>query len=87
MKLKPIILEAEPNRELRWRGSLPIPELFIRVYIFTIQSLDKNAVQFIHREIFSGLLIPLIKKWLNTFTKKGFESMNQALRILAESIT
>ena len=37
MKFKPIILEAEANRELRWRGSLPIPGLFTGEHIFTIK--------------------------------------------------
>ncbi len=49
MKFKPTILGSETNRELRWRGSLPIPGLFTGEHIFTIKQLDKNRFQFIYR--------------------------------------
>ena len=41
-------------------------------------------MRFVQREIFSGLLVPLFAKDLNTKTKQGFEAMNQALKQLAE---
>ncbi|AHJ26591.1 hypothetical protein PN465_16930 [Nodularia spumigena CS-584] len=49
MKWKTTILEAQPNRELRWRGTLTIDRLFTGEYIFIILPLNKNRVQFIHR--------------------------------------
>jgi hypothetical protein len=35
---------------------------------------------FIQREIFSGLLVPLLKKMLDDNTKRGFEMMNSKLK-------
>ena len=52
MKLKPIILEAEPNRELRWRGSIHLPKLLKGEQILRIKPSDRNSVQFIHKKGF-----------------------------------
>jgi len=42
---------------------------------------------FIQRENFSGLLVPLIWKQMNTKTIKGFEMMNRSLKERAEGFT
>lgn len=84
MTFRPTILKAEPNRELRWIGRLLIPGLFDGEHIFTIEPFGTNRVRFIQREIFTGLLVPLFARGLDTDTQRGFEEMNQALKIRAE---
>ena len=84
MTFRPSILKAEPNRELRWIGHLLIPGLFDGEHIFTIEPLGTNRVRFVQREIFTGLLVPLFAKGLDTDTQRGFEEMNRALKVRAE---
>jgi hypothetical protein len=84
MTFRPTVLKAEPNRELRWIGHLLIPGLFDGEHIFTIEPLGANRVRFVQREIFSGLLVPLFAKGLDTDTQRGFGEMNQALKAQAE---
>ncbi|MCA1992437.1 MAG: SRPBCC domain-containing protein [Coleofasciculus sp. S288] len=84
MTFQPIILKVEPNRELRWLGHFLLPGLFDGEHIFMIEPLGENRVRFVHREIFKGKLVPLFTSQLDKDTKRGFEEMNQALKIQAE---
>jgi hypothetical protein len=84
MTFKPTVLKAEPNQELRWLGHLIVPGLFDGEHILTIEPLDANRVRFAQREIFTGLLVPLLARGLDTNTRRGFEEMNRALKARAE---
>ena len=84
MTFRPRVLKAEPNRELRWLGHFLIPGLFDGEHIFTVE-LEGGSVRFVQREIFTGLLVPLFMRWLEKDTRRGFEEMNRALKVRAES--
>ena len=84
MTFKPNVLKVEPNHELRWLGRLLMPGLFDGEHTFTIETLAANRVRFTQREVFTGLLVPLFARSLNTDTRRGFEEMNQALKSRAE---
>ena len=84
MTFKPKVLRAEPNRELRWRGHLIVPGLFDGEHIFRLDSLGSRGVRFTQREVFTGLLVPLLARGLDTDTRRGFEEMNLALKERAE---
>ncbi len=86
MVFKPIVLKAEENRELRWLGKLFISGLFDGEHYFRIEPIDENRVRFIHGEIFSGLLVRLFAKSLDTGTLAGFREMNEALKKRAEEL-
>ena len=76
----PVILNREPNREIRWRGSLPIPGLFSGEHVFQVKSTGELRTKLLHFEIFRGLLVPLLWKKMEEPTRQGFELMNQALK-------
>jgi hypothetical protein len=84
MTFRPTVLNAEPNRELRWLGRLIMPGLFDGEHILTIEPLETNRVRFVQREIFKGLLVPLFAHRLDTDTRRGFDEMNRALKARAE---
>jgi hypothetical protein len=84
MTIKPRLLRVIPDRELAWRGSLPVPGMFTGEHIFEIERLDGGRVRFRHREKFSGLLVPLLSRMLDGDTRRGFEAMNAALKARAE---
>ena len=85
MTFKPTVLNAEPNRELRWLGHLLVPGLFDGEHSLAIQPLEENRVRFIQSETFRGLLVPLFSRSLDHNTRRGFEEMNRALKERAEA--
>jgi hypothetical protein len=86
MTFRPTVVKAEPNRELRWLGHLLISGLFDGEHIFIIEPLGEGRVRFTQREVFTGLLVPLFARSLDTDTRRGFEEMNQALKTRAEQV-
>ena len=84
MTFRPLILKVEPNRELRWLGSLWIHGLFDGEHVLTIEPLGENRVHFAQHEIFKGLLVPLMSGSLDRDAKRGFEEMNKALKARVE---
>lgn len=85
MTFKPTVLDAEPNRELRWLGRLLAPGLFDGEHSLAIEPLEENRVRFVQRETFRGLLVPLFSRGLDKNTRRGFEEMNRALKERAEA--
>ena len=82
--IRPTVLKAEPNRELRWIGRWLLPGLLDDEHIFTIEPLDADRVRFTQREIFTGLLVSLRAERRNTNIRRGFSAMNKALKTRAE---
>lgn len=78
------VLVYEPFRELRWKGHLLIPGIFDGEHYFILDEIDNGAVRFRQGEIFSGILVPLCKRILNTKVKQGYEKMNVKLKELVE---
>jgi hypothetical protein len=84
MTVRPTVLKAEPNHELRWIGRWLIPGLLDDEHIFTIEPLGADRVRFTQREIFTGLFSSLPARSRNTDTRRGFREMGQALKLRAE---
>ncbi len=80
MIFKPRVTKIVPRRELRWLGSLGFRGLFDGEHIFEIRSPSPHMVHFVQREIFKGILAPVILKNVTRNTRAGFEQMNQALK-------
>ena len=84
MSFRPLVLKAEANHELRWLGRLLLPGIFDGEHIFTLEPIASNRLRFVQREIFKGLLVPLLARSLDKDTRRGFREMNQALKTRAE---
>ena len=84
MTFKPKVLTVSHNQEFKWLGNLLIPGLFDGEHKFELIENEDGSTTFIQSEKFSGILVPLLKKQLQNNTRKGFEAMNQKLKILAE---
>ena len=78
-KFRPRVLRAEPARELRWIGTLPVPGLFNGEHIFQLEPSGEGRTRFLHGELLSGLLIPLMGATLEK-SERGYALMNEALK-------
>lgn len=85
MNFKPKVLVFDKNKEFRWLGHLFFAGLFDGEHSFELQDNQNGTTTFIHSEQFTGILVPLFNKMLDTQTKTGFEEMNLALKIRSEA--
>jgi hypothetical protein len=84
LMVRPTVIVAERERELRWRGRLLFPGLFQGDHFFRIEE-HSGTVHFIHGETFSGLAVGLMPDRLRA-THRGFDAMNTALKKRAEAM-
>ena len=78
MTFRPTVLAVEDGTLLRWRGRAGVPGIFDGAHELRVLAADGGA-RFVQREVFSGLLVPLMGKVLDD-TETGFAAMNAALR-------
>jgi hypothetical protein len=83
MTFRPRVLEAEPERELRWLGRLFLPGIFDGEHSLRIEPIEDERVRFVQSERFRGVLVPMLGSTLEK-TRRGFEAMNEALKRRAE---
>lgn len=84
---KPTVLKHEANKEFRWLGHLFIKGLFDGEHYFLLRPLPQQRVEFIHGEIFTGLLSAVLMSMVGAQTQAGFNAMNQAIKNKVESPT
>lgn len=84
MRFKPKVTLFKKEQQFGWLGHLLMIGVFDGHHSFEIHSNKAGTCTFIHREEFSGLLVPLFWKQLNTTTRAGFEAMNEAIKKRAE---
>ncbi|MBI2707016.1 MAG: SRPBCC domain-containing protein [Proteobacteria bacterium] len=81
---KPVILQINPPKELRWRGKLGgVSGLFTGEHYFILSKEGKNT-RFIQGEVFSGILAILLWPFIRKTIHSNFERMNEALKTIAE---
>jgi hypothetical protein len=85
MTFRPAVTSAIRAYELRWLGRFLVPGLFDGEHRFNIQPIANGKVRFRQSELFSGILVPMFRARLDRDTKRGFEEMNQALKLRAEA--
>lgn len=81
---QPKITKLEPFKELRWFGKSTIPGVFNGERIFVLEPIERTQIRFIHKEIFTGLLVHLVGNRLDKDMYSSFISMNEALKKTAE---
>jgi len=84
MTFHPKCLVLQKNKEFRWLGHLFIKGIFDGEHIFELKDLGNDQTRFIQREIFSGVLVPLLWKKISSNTESGFIEMNNQLKNRAE---
>lgn len=77
------VLKVEPNKELRWKDRW-FKGFLVGEHFFKILPLEDNRVLFMQGEVFTGLLVPFVKKVIDGATAAGFKAMNEALKKRSE---
>lgn len=85
MTFKPRVKSLVQHQEFIWLGHLLVPGVFDGRHSYVLQDNNDGTTTFIHSEKFTGLLIPFMKKKLDTEVKAKFEAMNIALKDRVES--
>jgi hypothetical protein len=83
MKYRPIITHLEEPKSFRWRGVMMAGFLFTNDKVFELEE-TSSGTRLIHREEFSGLLVPMFWGKLNQGALPMLKSMNDALKVIAE---
>lgn len=84
MRFQPEVQAAEHPAKLSWIGRVLIRGLFDGHHQFELQP-NGTGTRLLHREFFSGLLVPLIWNKMEQPTRAGFEAMNLALKARVEA--
>jgi hypothetical protein len=84
MKFTPTVLVWEPGRALIWRGKVLFRGIFDGEHRFELESAGEGRTRLSHTETFTGFLLPLIWNSMKDDTRRGFESMNEALKVRVE---
>ena len=87
MNFKPEVLVFNEAKEIRWIGKFLFKGLFDGEHIFKIIDNKNGSVTFKQEEKFTGILVGLFAKKLDTETKSGFEQMNLRIKERSENST
>lgn len=68
------------NRGMRWLGQTLMAGLLDGHHYFEIHEMSPEKVRFIQYEEFSGCMLPLAWPMIAPLSRKGFDSMNKALK-------
>ncbi|MGE8531298.1 SRPBCC domain-containing protein [Acinetobacter guillouiae] len=85
MSFKAVVLENQKNKQFSWRGKLLVKGVFDGEHKFRLEQITPVQTRLIHSEAFSGILVKLFLKNLQTKTKPGFQRMNNALKVRLEN--
>lgn len=85
MVFKPIVLAVQEHRELLWIGKLLVSGIFDGKHRFRFTENQDGTTTFDHSERFTGLLVPIFKKRIDTEFTDSFKAMNLALKSHVEN--
>ena len=81
---QPVVLEAEPPKSFRWRATMMAGLLFKNDRVFELRE-ENGETTFIHKEEYSGLMVPMAWKKMSKFAMAHLEQMNKALKDTLEA--
>ena len=81
----PKITKIVPNQDLRWTGKFFLPQIFSGERIFLIEKVSNDKINFVNKEIFSGIGIKLAPQKMENDILLSFKKMNEALKKTVEN--
>lgn len=84
LRFRPRVTKVETERLFVWLGHTLVPGIADGEHIFEIEARDDGRVRLVHRQTFSGILVPVLARLLEKRTEKGFNTFNEALKARVE---
>lgn len=85
MGFRPRVLQSDEDLAFRWLGHFLVPGLMDGEHRFILEVLAANKTRLRHEEIFRGIIAAPVLRLIEDATRRGFESMNQALKQRVEA--
>jgi len=86
MDVVAVIEEVRPEALFTWRGHVGAPWLFEGFRKFAIEAIGPSRARVTHLEDVHGLLAPLFALFMSGPVEQSQRSMNEALRVRAETL-
>ena len=83
--IKPTVTAVEEGSVFEWLGRFGFAGVFDGRHRFELHPTATNGTRVVHKEYFSGVLVRLLRRSLDTQTRDGFVAMNVALKARAEA--
>ncbi len=83
-KYEPVISVFESPRSMRWRAKMGAEFLFTNDKVFELEKTN-SGTRLVHKELFSGLMVSLFWKKMETFVPGMLNTMNSALKTKVEN--
>lgn len=80
----PIVTKIIPDHELRWTGKFFLSQIFSGERIFLIEQISNDKINFINKELFSGIGTKFSPQKMENDILMSFRKMNEALKKTAE---
>ncbi len=80
LNFRPKVDNIRENHGMRWLGQTLKPGLLDGRHYFEISELSPNKVRFVQYEEFSGSMLMLAWPMISPLSRRGFNSMNKALK-------
>ena len=81
-----VILQADPDRELRWAAHFLSPRVFNGDHHCIISPSSDASFTFHHGEVFTGTTLPVMLPILKRLGPRVYESLNVAFKARVESL-
>ncbi len=82
-KYAPVITNFEEPKFFRWRAKMMAEFLFTNEKVFELEKTG-SGTRLIHKELFGGMLVPMVWSKFEKNVPSMLKSMNEALKIKAE---
>jgi hypothetical protein len=83
--MRPRVTVVDPGVAFEWLGHFGVAGIFDGRHRFELRP-TAGGTMFVQRESFSGVLVRLLARMLDTSTAAGFLAMNEALKTRAEKV-
>jgi hypothetical protein len=84
VSFRPLVMDLEPGRLIRWKGEFKLPGLFDGRHTLIVDPLDGGRSRFTTHEDVTGILLPFAGKVMSA-SQQGFELMAHAVKERAEA--
>ncbi len=82
-RYQPIITQIDPTKSFRWRAKMIANFVFTNDKSFELERTNQGT-RLIHKELFSGLMVPMFWGKVKANVPAMLDSMNEALRMKVE---